>query len=328
MGQRTEVAVDQVNHRTGEGEAVTVTDRIHHPEIHVGHMAEGSGFSRQSKEVARVGIGMEVAKFEQLLQAGDHAGADQGRRVEIAGLKGLTFLQLGAVDPLGGEHMFGGEEPLNAGHGHLALVGKEVGEPFGVVGLKPVVDLLEQGGAEFIDDVPESETEVQGQQRGRQHRQQPDDHQIPPQDPGQVGALHLHRNPVPIAELGLVDLPQAGGGHGEIGELLEQLVGRSPQFPLDRRQGNGVGEGRQVVLELGELVQPIAAHQVWPGGEGLAHLDEAGAQGSEGMENPAAQLLLHLGITAVALHHQHQPKAGQLPGHNQQPAHQQPGTQQ
>ena len=97
-----------MNNGTCEGEAIAVTDRIHHAEIHIGHMAQGAGFAGERKQVAGVGISVEVAKFEQLLQPGDHASADQGRGVQVASLQRLAFLQLGAIDPLGGEHPLAG----------------------------------------------------------------------------------------------------------------------------------------------------------------------------------------------------------------------------
>ena len=275
-----------------------------------------------------MGIGVEIAKLQQLLQPGDHAGADQGGWIEVAGLQGLALLQLRAVDPLGGEHVLAGEQALHARHHHLRLAGKQVGKPLGVVGLEPVIDLLKQGGAEFIDDVAQSEAQVEGQEGSCQHPQQADDHQIAPQNRGQIRALHLDGHPVSIDQLGFVHLPQAGGGHRIVGELLEQFVGRCPQLPLDGGQGDGVGEGGQVVLQLGELLQPVAPHQVGAGGEGLAHLDEAGAELGEGGEDAPAQLLLHPGVVAAALHHQHQGQAAQLPEHHRQPAHQHPGAQQ
>jgi hypothetical protein len=45
-----------VNHRTGEGEAVAVTDRIHHPEIHVAHMAHGASAAGEGEQIAGVRI--------------------------------------------------------------------------------------------------------------------------------------------------------------------------------------------------------------------------------------------------------------------------------
>ena len=89
-----------------------------------------------------------------------------------------------------------------------------------------------------------------------------------------------------------------------------------------------MGIGGQVVLQLGELFEPVAPHQIGPGGKGLAHLDEAGAQVRERCENAPSQSLLHLGIAAVPLHHQHQGQAGQLPDHHEQPGYQHPGAQQ
>ena len=102
-----EVAVDQVHHRAGEGEAVAVADRIHHPEIHISEMAQGPGFTRQGKEVAGMGIGVEVAEFQELLQPGNHSRADQRGGIEVLRFQFLALLQLGALDPGGGDHPLG-----------------------------------------------------------------------------------------------------------------------------------------------------------------------------------------------------------------------------
>ena len=123
-----------------------------------------------------------------------------------------------------------------------------------------------------------------------------------------------------------VDLAQTGGGHRIVGKLLEQLISRGPQLLLDRGQGNLVIKGGQVVLQFGQLLQPIAPHQVGPGGQRLSHLDETGPQLGEGVEDAAAQPLLHLGITAIALQQQHHSQGRQLPQHHRQAADQGPGA--
>ena len=161
VGQGAEIAVDQVHHRPGEGEAVGVADRIHHAEIHVAHMAHGAGAARQGEQVAGVGIGVEVAELQQLAQAGNHAGADQGSRVEPLRLQRLPFLQLGAVQPGGGEHPLAAQVALHCRHGHLRVAREQGGEALGIVGLAAVVDLLEQGAAEFVDDLPQPEAQVE-----------------------------------------------------------------------------------------------------------------------------------------------------------------------
>ena len=174
------------------------------------------------------------------------------------------------------------------------MVGKESGKAFGIVGLLPVVDLGKQAAAKFIDDVAQAKAQVQGQQRCCRHGKQPDDHQISPQQIGKIGPLHLDGHPMAIGELGLVNLAQAGCSHRMAREMLKQLVCGASQFLLDRGQGDGVGEGGQVVLQLGELVQPVAPHQIGAGGEGLPHLDEAGPQAREGGQDLLGEPLLDL----------------------------------
>ena len=80
--QRLEIPVDQVHDRPREGESIRIADRIHHPKIDIGHMAEIPGAAAEGKEVSGVGIGMEVSKFQQLLQSADHPCADQSTGVE------------------------------------------------------------------------------------------------------------------------------------------------------------------------------------------------------------------------------------------------------
>ena len=275
-----------------------------------------------------MGIGVEIAELEQLLQPGDHPGADQGRRIQVVRLQFAAALQLGAVDPAGGEHPPTAEGPHHGGHGHLGMVREQAGEAFGVVGLAPVVDLLEQGEAELVDDRPQPEAEVQGQEGSRQHRQRADDDQITAQDQGQPRPLHLHRHPVAVREPGPVDLPQAGGGHRIVGELLEQLVGGGAQLLLDQRQGDRMGERGQIVLKPGQLLQPVAPDQVGPGGEGLAHLDEAGTQVAQGAQDGAGQPLLDPLVGAAPLDRQAQDQTRQSPQDHDQAAQQHPGPQQ
>ena len=245
----------------------------------------------------------------------------------MVGLQLPPVLQLGALDPLGGEHAAAAEAPLHRGHRHFGMVGEEGGEAFGVVGLAAVVDLLEEGGAELIDNRSQPEAQVQGQQRSQQHRQAADDHQIAPHHERQPGPLHLHGHPAAVIETGPVDLPEAGRGHGKIGEFGEQLLGRSAQFRLDQAQRHPMGKRRQVVLQPGELLKPFPLHQVGPGGKGLPHLDEAGAQGAEGGQDAAGQPLLHVGIGAARLGDEGDRQPAEAADHLGEPADPDPGAQ-
>ena len=271
-----------MHHRPGEGEAIAVADRIHHPEVDIGDMAQIAAAAGQREQVAGMGIGMEIAEFQQLLQAGDHAGADQGGGVEALGFQFTPLLKFGAIHPGGGQHPAAAEAALHRRHRHGGIVGEKGGETLGVVGFPPVINLLEETAAEFIDDLPKPEAEIEGQHGSAEHGQHADQHKIAAQLELQLGSLHLHRHPVAAVQPCFVHLAQTGGRHRMLREAREQLVGRRPQLGFDHGQGDGVGVGRQVVLETGQLIEPVAPHEIRAGGEGLPHLDEAGAEPGEG----------------------------------------------
>ena len=76
----------------------------------------------------------------------------------------------------------------------------------------------------------------------------------------------------------LVHLAQGGGGDGFAIELFVDAADRGTEVFFDAGHGQGAVETRQLVLELGELLKQHRRHDVGPGGEGLAGLDEGGPQ--------------------------------------------------
>ena len=54
-----------------------------------------------------------------------------------------------------------------------------------------------------------------------------------------------------------------------------------------------MGKGGKVVLQAGQFIQPVPAHEIRTGGQGLTHLDETGTQPGEGVEDATGQRLLH-----------------------------------
>ena len=256
-------------------------------------MAQVAAAALKGEEVAGMRVGVEVTELQQLLQAADHPGANQCGRVELQRLQLVAVAHLGAIDPGGGEHPGGAEHPLHARNVNRVVVSKEAGEPFGVVGFLDVVNLFKQAAAEFIDDVAETETEIERQQRSCDDTQQTDQHQIAAQDEGEVGALHLHGNPGIPFQTGFVDLSEAGGRDRSIRELVEQLMGWCTELLLNALQCQGMGESGKVVLKSCQLLKPVPADEIWTGGQGLPHLDETGPQSGEGVEDAAGQPLLH-----------------------------------
>ena len=240
----------------------------------------------------------------------------------MVALQQFPVLQLHPSKPGGGQHAAAAEHPLHLRHHHGGVVFKQLGEAFGVIGFELVVDFAKQRLTELINDGGEVVAEVERQKWPRQLSQQANHGEIQPQPGLQIRPLHLDRHPAAIEQLGFVDLAEAGRRYRMIREGGKQLLSRRSQFRLDGGQGLGVIKRRQVVLQPGELVQPIALHQVRPGGEGLAQLDEAGAQARERVQQALAQTALNRAVFAAALNDQGEAQATELPEHHHQAAHQ------
>ena len=210
----------------------------------------------------------------------------------MVGFQLAATLKFDAMDPLGGEHPPPTQGTLHPRHSYLRMVGKELGKILGIIGFFIVVDFGEQTAPKFIDNVPQSKAQIQGQEGGSDHPQGPDDGHIPSQYERQIGPLHLHRYKTAIGQSRLVDLPQTGRCHRVIGEFIKQALGRGPQFGLNHLEGSGVIKGGQIVLQARQFFKPVPSHQIGAGGKGLAHLDETGPQAAQGGEDAPGQPLL------------------------------------
>jgi hypothetical protein len=75
-----------------------------------------------------------------------------------------------------------------------------------------------------------------------------------------------------------VHLRDRGGGHRPVVERKEQLGHGPLQLGLDDGPGLGRREWGQAVLELGQVARDRVAQEVAADGQGLAELNEGGAQ--------------------------------------------------
>ena len=91
-----------------------------------------------------------------------------------------------------------------------------------------------------------------------------------------------------LGDDGEMDLGDRGGGDRLLVEALVKLVDRPAQFRLDDAARLFGGEGWQLVLQLGQVGGDGLAHQIGPGGQDLAELDEAGAEIAECGGQPLA----------------------------------------
>ena len=146
FGEGIKVAIDQVHHRLDQAGSRFAGDFAHHPEIQVGQAPISQG-----QQVARVGIGVEKAVFEQLLQAAVHADIDEFIRVNPHGLDRFEPGELHPLDPLHGQHPTTGELAVDFWNSDARIVGVELSEALGIGGFVEVVHFFKHPPAQFVD---------------------------------------------------------------------------------------------------------------------------------------------------------------------------------
>ncbi len=110
--------------------------------------------------------------------------------------------------------------------------------------------------------------------------------QVPADDLFDVGADHLDHHLAAVVEGGSMDLGYGGRGEGGFLETPKYLGNGLAVCLFDDLPRLFAGEGRDVVLQPGELHGDIVRQQVPAGGEDLAELDEDGAQLFQGLPDP------------------------------------------
>ena len=121
-----------------------------------------------------------------------------------------------------------------------------------------------------------------------------------------VGMEHLDHHRLARVERRAMDLTDRGRGHRLRLELGEERLDRLAQLRLNDLAHHGRRIGRHVLLEVLELLGQLHSHQVGPGAEDLAQLDErraklgqrqpqAGFPGVSGNGRPAPGLQQILG---------------------------------
>ena len=220
---------------------------------------------------------MEKAMLKQLLEAAVHAhrhhvvgvDADAPHRFEVG--------ELHPIDPFHGQHPPAGGMAIDGGYGDAGIGAMEAGKGFGVAGLIAVIHLLKHPLAQFVDqgdEVAADQADVAVQPGGDVAH----DVEIERDLLAQTGPLNLDGHHLTGFEHPLVHLPQGGCGDGFAIELFVNTADRGAEVFLDAGHGQGAVETRQLVLKLGELLEQHRRHDVGPGGEGLACLDEGGPQ--------------------------------------------------
>jgi hypothetical protein len=106
IDQGVVVAIHQVNQSIHQVLLHFLGKLIHHAEIDVGQATIGQG-----EQVARMGIRVEKAVFQQLLEGSNHPDTHQLFHLQVGCSNALHIRQLDAVDPLQGQNPAGAVSP-------------------------------------------------------------------------------------------------------------------------------------------------------------------------------------------------------------------------
>jgi hypothetical protein len=204
----------------------------------------------------------------------------EGDEVEVA--------ELGALDPLEGEHALARVCPVDLGDGDLLGALEDAAEDVGVPGLGAVVELAGDGASELVDEldgVDELQLADAALDDAGDASEQLD---VGLDLTAGVGTLHLDGHLAAGVQLGEVHLADGRGGDGLGVELGEQLVDGALQLSADDLLDLLVGKGRDGVLEEAELGDHLGRDHVRADGEQLAELDEGRAELVEHLAHVAA----------------------------------------
>ena len=98
-----------------------------------------------------MGIGVEEAVFQQLLQAAVHANLHHVVRIDAEFANGLQIGEFHPINPFHGQHPSTRRLAMNGRDGNSGVVAMQLSEAFGVGGFIEVIHLLEHPFAQFID---------------------------------------------------------------------------------------------------------------------------------------------------------------------------------
>ena len=108
--------------------------------------------------------------------------------------------------------------------------------------------------------------------------------------------MHFYGHAAAITEAAAIYLAEGGGGDRFSFQAAKQAVHIGSQVLFDAGPGQVTGEGGQLILEPGQFLEQRRWHDVWPGGKGLARLNEGRPQLRQQVGGFPGPGLGHLGI--------------------------------
>mmetsp|Transcript_55 Transcript_55/g.158 ORF Transcript_55/g.158 Transcript_55/m.158 type:complete len:297 (-) Transcript_55:286-1176(-) len=219
---------------------------------------------------------MKKALLQHLLQRALDHGSDETRLILVGEERGR---QTNSLDPFHHQHLPARKPPEDLGHVDVWVVPVQLSKPLSIPCLLQVVDL-------FVDQLPKllhhrTEVEIPAKQLDHLAKgpaQLSEDVDVQGNHFLALRTLHFDCNCLPCLEVRLVDLPDGGSGNWLGLNSLKDVLDLHPQLLLDDLERDLVGEGRETVLQLLQLLQVLGRKEVGTGGKRLAGLDERGPQ--------------------------------------------------
>ena len=221
---------------------------------------------------------MRIAVEESMAEDHRHPGSrDQVRQVAalVERQRGRVDVgELDALEPLERQHARAGVRPVDARHVHVRVAGEVAVERLRIAGLQPVVELLPDLARELVDERPRVDEVERPHALLHEPRRLVEQREVGLDLARRAGALHLHRDLLPVRENRAVHLADRRGRHRLALELEEEPVERVAEVLLDHALGLLEREGANVVLQPAQLDEDVGRDGVRPRRQELPELHE------------------------------------------------------
>ena len=199
-------------------------------------------------------------------------------RVVPGGDQGVALVDGDALDPLQREHAAAGAPPVHRRHQEAGVLGEVLAQLGSRRGLEAEVHLHHHTLGEGADHLDRPQPAPGGQGPLGEFRHPVEELEIALQGALDAGPQDLDRDRLARGGDREMHLRDGGGGDGLVVEFAKERLKGCAELGFDDGARGLRVEGRQTVLKRGEGGRGFLAHQVRPGAERLAELDEARPQ--------------------------------------------------
>ncbi len=269
FGDAAVIAVEESEEVLRQIALVLGAQRAHDAEI------DGDVLSlRADEDVARMHVSVEEVVAEHLGEEDLHAAFGELLEVDVMAAQRVDVADGNAVDTLHHHDVLARVRPEYFGHIENGRVGEIAAQLRGVGCFAHQIELVHDGFFVFGDHFARTQAAPFGPVAldvFGDDLHQPDVALDAARD---AGTHHLDDDLAAVVQGGGMDLGDRGRGERLLVEREKDVLQRLAVGLLDDRARDDAGEGRHVVLQMGELFGEIIGQQIAARGQDLAELDE------------------------------------------------------